>query len=348
MTLSGSVAPALRRQTVAAGFIRGMIAGMVRQGLEPALLLLAVGIAPESLALAHTRVSLAQCEALYNQIVAALQDEGFGLFSQPLRPGCFEFWCRGLVSAKNLQEASLRAGRFLQVVLPDLSLSLHTQGDWAQWIIREQRPLASDAHDPARIFAFEWLLRHLHGLCCWLVGRGIFLEQVLFPYPRPSHANDYALLYTERSLFWGEALVASFPVNLLELPIRRDENALNTFLQGAPGKLTSLYRRDREIVRRVRDLLQASFPTLRSLEDVADQLHFSPRTLHRRLDEEGASFRVIKESLRRDIAIARLTKTELSIAAIATELGYADPSTFYRAFIEWTGQAPSEYRKGLA
>ena len=41
----------------------------------------------------------------------------------------------------------------------------------------------------------------------------------------------------------------------------------------------------------------------------------------------------------------RLTKTRQSIAQVATDLGYADTSAFYRAFVEWTGMAPVHYRR---
>jgi AraC-like DNA-binding protein len=112
-----------------------------------------------------------------------------------------------------------------------------------------------------------------------------------FPYPQPAHVDDYALIFTEHSSFDAEQLVATFNANLLDLPIRRDEAALTAFLDGAPGKITTLYRRDREMVIRVRDLLRAALPDSLSLEEVADQLHLSPRTIHRRLEEEGSSFR---------------------------------------------------------
>jgi AraC-like DNA-binding protein len=175
-------------------------------------------------------------------------------------------------------------------------------------------------NDPGRIFAFEWLLRLLHGLSCWLAGRGLALDSVIFPYQRPAHADDYALIFTEDSRFAPTlasgvgTLVASFNANLLDLPIRRDEAALTAFLDGAPGKITTLYRRDREMVIRVRDLLRAALPATLSLDDIADRLHLSPRTIHRRLEEEGSSFRGIKDALRRDMALARLTKTKDSIA----------------------------------
>jgi AraC-like DNA-binding protein len=197
------------------------------------------------------------------------------------------------------------------------------------------------------VFAFEWLLRLLHGLACWLAGRGVALDSVCFPYPRPAHADDYALVYTERSEFGGAELVAHLRANLLDLPVRRDEAALARFLDGAPGKITMLYRRDRNMVFRVRDLLRDALPASLSLEDVARQLHHSPRTLARRLDEEGAGFRTIKDAIRRDIALSRLTKTTHSIATIAAELGYADTSAFYRAVVAWTGVSPERFRKQL-
>jgi len=68
----------------------------------------------------------------------------------------------------------------------------------------------------------------------------------------------------------------------------------------------------------------------------------------RRLEEEGSSYRGITEALRRDMALARLTKTRQSIAQVATDLGYADTSAFYRAFTSWTGMSPERYRKQLA
>ena len=98
----------------------------------------------------------------------------------------------------------------------------------------------------------------------------------------------------------------------------------------------------------VRDLLRAALPATLSLKDIGDRLHQSPRTIHRRLGEEGTSFRAIKDALRRDIALSRLTKTHDSIAKVAADLGYADTSAFYRAFVEWTGMAPVRYRRRCA
>ncbi|MGE5471897.1 MAG: AraC family transcriptional regulator [Bacteroidota bacterium] len=343
-----SNSPPSRQTTVAMGFVTGMLAGLHRRGIDAGPLLTAAGI---DTADAASRIPVGQYAALYNLINRRLDDEGFALFSQAMRCGSFEFLCRSTISAPNLAGALERASRFLHVVLPDLAVSVRRHAERAELVIAESRQLADKPDDAGRVFAFEWLLRLLHGLACWLAGRGLALDNVIFPYRRPPHAADYPLVFTADSRFAPTlpggtgTLIASFNANLLDLPIRRDEAALAAFLDGAPGKLTTLYRRDREMVIRVRDLLRAALPASPGQGEIADRLHLSSRTLHRRLEEEGSSFRAIKDALRRDMALARLTKSRDAIAEVAADLGYADTSAFYRAFVEWTGMAPVHYRR---
>ncbi|TMW74795.1 AraC family transcriptional regulator, partial [Thauera sp. UPWRP] len=267
------------------GFVSGMLSGMRRRGHDPAPLLAASGI---DLADAASRIPVDRYAALYNRVVAELDDEGFGLFSRSMPPGSFEFLCRGMLGAASLADALSRAARFMRLVLPDLIVTIHRDDNRAELRIAEARALTAERDDPARVFAFEWLLRLLHGVACWFVGRGLALDAVRFPYARPPHADDYALVYTEHSAFNAGAapagpaapLVAQFQANLLDLPIRRDDAALTAFLDGAPGKISMLYRRDREMVFRVRDLLRDALPANLSVGEVAGRLHVSPRTLH--------------------------------------------------------------------
>lgn len=341
-TVVPSAVSGAERATVAVAFVHGMLAGSQRLGCDAAALLQRARIAETILSDPAARIPVDRYADLYNLLNRELDDEGFGLFSQPMRVGTFEFLCRSIITAPTLAEAIERSVRFLRLVLPDLSVCLESQGEQAALQIRETRPLPI-----GRVFAFEWLLRLLHGLFSWLVGRAIVLDAVAFPYARPEHADDYALIYTAQSTFDAERLTASFAANLLDLPIRRDEAALQNFLEGAPGKLTMLYRRDREMVLRVRNALRDALPTARSLAEVAHALHLSPRTLHRRLSDEGSSFQAIKDALRRDLAIGKLAKSKQGLMQIATELGFADVAAFYRAFVRWTGVAPAHYRKRM-
>ena len=80
------------------------------------------------------------------------------------------------------------------------------------------------------------------------------------------------------------------------------------------------------------------------LGEVAKELGVSTRTLQRRIAEEGTSFRQLVSDARRELAKQYLLDRSLELAEAACLLGYEDPNSFYRAFREWEGTTPSEWR----
>jgi AraC-like DNA-binding protein len=329
--------------TVAIGFVSGILSGVSRAGLIAESLLEHAEIATHLLHDRSARIPVARYAALYRLINESLDDEGFALFSRPLRRGSFEFLCRAALSATTLEQALDRITRFMHVVLDDLEVDLETSGRAAVIVISEEQALP--VGPAGRVFAFEWLLRMIHGLAAWLVAHPLPLDEVCFPYPPPLHAADYELVFAPRYTFDAPRLEARFPAEWLALPVRRDEAALRVFLADAPASITTLYRRDRALALRVREHLRAALPEHLALPALAHRLFLSPRTLHRRLEDEGTSFRAVKDSLRRDLAIDWLTKTARPLGRIGADLGYADAAAFYRAFSTWTGSGPREYRQ---
>lgn len=95
----------------------------------------------------------------------------------------------------------------------------------------------------------------------------------------------------------------------------------------------------------VRSHLRASALPLPDLASTAQNLSVSSRTLNRRLNEEGGSFRELRNSVLCEWAKRYLSESRTSVEAIAAALGYEDASNFRRAFRAWTGVAPGEYRK---
>ena len=89
----------------------------------------------------------------------------------------------------------------------------------------------------------------------------------------------------------------------------------------------------------------SSLPALLTQEALAARLHLSPRTLHRRLVTEGTSFRALREALRRELALDWLARTERPVSRIAQDLGFADNTSFYRAFAQWQGCGPRQWRQ---
>jgi AraC-like DNA-binding protein len=96
---------------------------------------------------------------------------------------------------------------------------------------------------------------------------------------------------------------------------------------------------------RVRSVLLESLPSGEaSMEVTARRLGLSSRTLQRRLKQDGASFKEIVRSTREQLACHYLANTLLGYAEISFLVGFEEPSSFFRAFREWTGATPESMR----
>ena len=82
-----------------------------------------------------------------------------------------------------------------------------------------------------------------------------------------------------------------------------------------------------------------------SIGRIATRLGFTPRTLQRRLDEDGLTFQQALEDLRQNMARQYLLGSQLSITEISGLLAYTDATAFGRAFRRWTGRTPAELRR---
>ncbi len=83
-------------------------------------------------------------------------------------------------------------------------------------------------------------------------------------------------------------------------------------------------------------------------DEIARALALSKRSLQRRLNEEGMSFKEVLEDTRRALAMNYLLNSDMSVQEIAYLLGFQDPSSFFRAFRSWTGQTPQSVRQKAA
>lgn len=81
------------------------------------------------------------------------------------------------------------------------------------------------------------------------------------------------------------------------------------------------------------------------IQNVAELMKLHPRTLQRRLKEEGQVYGDIQTRCRYELAVQRLKGGQVDIDALSEELGFTDRNSFTRAFKLWTGVAPRAYRK---
>lgn len=82
------------------------------------------------------------------------------------------------------------------------------------------------------------------------------------------------------------------------------------------------------------------------LASVGRALALSKRTVQRRLDQEGVSFRALIDEVRRGLATQYLADGRVSLSGIALLLGFSEQAAFQRAFLRWTGVTPGQFRRG--
>ncbi len=81
------------------------------------------------------------------------------------------------------------------------------------------------------------------------------------------------------------------------------------------------------------------------IDGIARHLELGPRTLQRRLNDEGTAFRALVSQVRAERALEMLRETEAPMIDIAIELGYSSSSHFTRAFRKAVGRLPSDIRR---
>lgn len=82
-----------------------------------------------------------------------------------------------------------------------------------------------------------------------------------------------------------------------------------------------------------------------AIDQIADELSISKRTLQRRLQQADINFAMLRDQVRFHYAIGYLVDQAISIDQISVALDFSDRTSFTNAFKRWTGLSPSTFRK---
>jgi len=322
-------------------FARSIVAAYKRDGRSPEQALKLAQITPNQLKQLNGHITARQMELLSGAAMQELDDEGLGAFSRKLPWGSYGMLARASISSPNLGIALKRWCRHHGLIADDITLRLNTSGDTAAITVEEKAP------GQVGEFSLVHVLRNIHGLACWYVDSRIPLQGARFPFAAPPHAEAYGLMFPGPSLQFNAAQAEiRFDARYLALPLRRDEKALQQMLQRALPLTVLQYRRDRLLVEQVRQALANPAVASHTAETLAEALNMSPRSLHRQLQEEGASLQQLKDEVRFEKARDLLLRTSKPVKQVAEASGFRNEKSFIRAFREWSGQSPAEFRQG--
>lgn len=329
--------------SVSSHFVRALLGGAVRQGIDPLPLLQHCNIAPEVLSRPQARVSGEAYTRLVQTIWVTLQDEYMGFTTHKSKPGTFAASSYLVIGCHSLESVYKRAAAFYGLFDDPivLKLSVDEAADEATLTLEPHAAL----FDPDHFFQ-ESLLVIWHRFSCWLLGERIVLNRAHFNYSEPGHVHEYRHLFNCELHFDQPKTSLTFHRRYLTLPLAQDERTLKEFLKVSPADLLAKPDDHSTYSGRIRRLLGKDLSqSLPDFEAIASQLNVSPQTLRRRLKQENTSFQDIKDQMRRDVAIYFLGRHEMTINEIAIKVGFTEPSTFHRAFKKWTGLTPGEYRE---
>jgi AraC-like DNA-binding protein len=322
-------------------FARAIAAAYRRHGANPDGALALAQITPAQLARADARISSRQMEILSAAAMQELDDEGLGAFERKLPWGSYGMLARASLTAPDLGVALKRWCRHHGLLTGDIALSLSIMGSAATIALQERRPLPPDVRE----LSLAFVLRNVHGLACWYIDSRIPLQDAQFPFAAPPHADAYSYMFPGPLAFGATTAAIRFDAQYLALPLRRDEKALAQMLQRALSITVLQYRRDRLLVPQVRQALAAHPEQAHSAQALAGVLNVSARTLHRQLKEEGASLQQLKDEVRLEKAKDLLWRTARPVKQVAATVGFRNEKSFARAFRQWMGVSPGEFRR---
>ncbi|MEE1923446.1 AraC family transcriptional regulator [Pseudomonas sp. 148P] len=327
------------KDTISMQLVREALLQSCPPGAATAEVLGRVGIDPARLEQPDARVPASAYARLWRLLARRCNDEFFCMDPRGLRSGSLAFLCRSSMAQPTVGAALASALEFLGLTFEHLQPVLVRQQGLAEIVIGEPH------QDPRRPFTYFTFWMIVHGVACWLAGRRIPILAIELRCSEPDFCDDYRVMFSQNLRFARPRTRMIFAADCLDLPVRRSAEELQRFLAQAPGNILVKYRDPDSLARRIKDDLRrqpaAQWP---ETEALAQRLCISASTLRRRLAEEGQTYQALKDSVRKELAIGWLAQPDLSFAEIAERLGFADASSFHKAFRKWSGSNPGHYR----
>jgi AraC-like DNA-binding protein len=297
------------------------------------------GIDPALLREPNARVPRAALTRLWQLAVEATGDPAFGLAAARfVTQTTFHALGYAVLASATVKEAFERIIRYRRLIGDILQLDLVEAGDRYRFVIDvSARPGVPDqAVDAA-------------AAVCVRQARALRADSdfnplaVLLARPAPADVEPYRRTFRTPIAFDQKINALEYERAALEEPLPSAHAELarqnDAVIVGYLARLSLA-----GVSSRVQQALLESLPDgAPSKQAIARRLGMSPRSLQRHLAAEGTSFKEVLSEARIDLARSYLAGGRASVTDVAFVLGFADTSTFSRAFKRWTGTSPSEY-----
>ena len=323
-------------------YARAMIAAAEARGHDLTEISRLAGIDPITIAPDVPVISPDAFTRLNRALKEALDDDFFGFALTRCKAGSLPMICESMVRENTLGEALARAFRIYPFVTSELGFELGETGDVATITLTLAHPELDRFH-----YLHEWWLMLWPHVSSWLIGEEIPVLRVDLPYEPGAPVEEYAEAFWGPCHFRQPLTRVQFPARFLRRRIIRSLAELGegflmrqVDLVAVPG----VHRSWRTLIKTKLKECLIKTERLLSIEDLAHEFNMSSKTLRRRLDEEGISFRQLKEEIRREMVLKWLSEPDIPIGEVSLRAGFAERNGLVRAVRSWVGISPKEYR----
>ncbi len=242
------------------------------------------------------------------------------------------------MTAESLGEAFARVGRVRAL--------------WARgfgWTLEESQGRAELRLSPlgerrGAQLASEFLLVEMVQSMREIVGQRIVPTEVRFAHVGPVDAAPYSAFFGTDVQFGAGKNALCFESTIATLPVEMFDSRLHAFFLRECEALVAKAGSDDWLGQVRRWMAEAHAYGPPTLKLLARAMAMSERTVRRRLQAAGTSFRQIQEEVAVELAHAYLSRPGLTASEVAFLLGFSEPSAFFRAYRRWTGDTPKAYQ----
>jgi AraC-like DNA-binding protein len=201
--------------------------------------------------------------------------------------------------------------------------------------------------EPIRRCFLEAVVMSVSNILYFVFNQKGLLQRVRFPFSPPQYIESYQLKLECPVEFNNSHTVLWLDNVRFQQPLKNvDRHSLHQATKMCDLELEKMGQLQ-SIEAQVRLLLLNSRSEFMSLEQIAQRLSMTTRTLHRKLAKEQQNYQAILQDVRFTLAKQYLMNQTNSIKQVAYMLGYEDVANFRRAFKRWQGESPQQYRLNL-
>ena len=312
------------------------------ENIDPAPIYKKAGIKPELLQSENARIKIDLSNQLWSLASTKLNNPCFAIkmvkFWHPSMMGALGYaW----LASSSLRSAFNRVQRYSHVVSEQLNMHVTDtpQGLKICLNLEDSSSVLPQRHDLT--------IAMLMHLCRINFGNKLVPTEVKLAHPQPKCSqllDDYFRIDIQFDADQSSLTIARKDVDTILNP----ENNQISLLHDDVLMKYLIKVQNGDIVQQVQTIIIDNLPDGHLTNSiVANKMNMSDRSLQRRLNEHGTTFRKILDGVREMVAIQYIKNPATRMNEIAFLLGFSEQSAFSRAFKKWTGMPPIKYRQNF-